>query len=125
MAEDVNSCNFSGNLTREPELRMTTNGTAILSFSVAVNSRRKVNGEWQDVASYPRMVMFGRRAEALSAYLHKGMKVFVTCSLQESAYEKDGRSTRSTEFIVDKLVMTGRKAEPEYKVEISDEELPF
>lgn len=124
MAEDINSCNFSGNITRDPELRMTTKGTAVLSFSLAVNSRRNNGGTWEDVASFPRLVVYGNRAEALSSYLHKGTKVFVTCSLRESTYERDGRQIRATEFVVDKLVMVGgRKTEPTIELDTSD--IPF
>lgn len=125
MAEDINSCNFSGNLTRDPELRMTTKGTAVLTFSVAVNSRRKSGEVWDDVPSFPRFVMYGNRAEALSAYLRKGTKVFVTCSLRESTYERDGRQVRSTEFVVDKLVMVGGKKKVEPAIELEATDIPF
>ena len=127
MANDINSCNFSGNLVRDPELRMTAGGTPILNFSIAVNTRKLVNGEWVDQPNFPRLVMFGKRAESLSAFLRKGSKVFVTCKLRESAYERDGRQVRATEFVVDELVMTGSKKQGpiQYAAEISDEEIPF
>ena len=51
----INRCILSGNLTRDPELRSTAGGTSVLSFSIAVNDRRKNSqtGEWED---YPNFV---------------------------------------------------------------------
>ena len=42
----INSVNITGNLTRDCEVRTTSGGTNVVSFGVAVNERRKVNGEW-------------------------------------------------------------------------------
>lgn len=125
MAEDINSCNFSGNITREPELRMTTNETQVLSFSLAVNSRRKRGGSWEDVANFPRFVLYGNRAEALKAYLHKGTKVFVTASLHEYPYERNGMKLRGTEFEVSKLVMVGGRKQAEPTIELDTSDIPF
>ena len=63
----INRVNISGNLTRDPELRQTTSGTAILRFGVAVNDRRRnQSGEWEDVPNFVDCVVFGNRAEPLS-----------------------------------------------------------
>lgn len=125
MAEDINSCHFSGNLTRDPELRMTTKGTAVLTFSVAVNGRRKSGEVWEDAPEFPRFVMYGNRAEALSACLRKGTKVFITSHHRESTYERDGRQVRSVEYIVDKLVMVGGKKKVEPAIELEATDIPF
>lgn len=125
MADDINSCHFSGNLTRDPELRMTTKGTAVLTFSVAVNGRRKSGEVWEDATEFPRFVMYGNRAEALSAYLRKGTKVFITSHHRESTYERDGRQVRSVEYIVDKLVMVGGKKKVEPAIELEATDIPF
>ena len=75
----INRVNISGNLTRDPELRVTGAGTSILSFGVAVNDRRRnpQSGEWEDYPNFVDCVVFGARAEPLSRFLSKGSKVAV------------------------------------------------
>ena len=76
MPSNINRVVISGNLTRDPEVRRTQGGMAIMSFGVAVNDRRKNNaGEWEDYANFIDCTMFGSRAEAISDYLSKGSKV--------------------------------------------------
>ena len=90
----INRVNISGNLTRDPELRMTGGGTQILSFGVAVNDRRRnpQSGEWEDVPNFVDCVVFGARAEPLSRFLSKGSKVAVEGKLRYSSWEtKDGQ----------------------------------
>ena len=73
----INRVVISGNLTRDPELRRTQSGMAILSFGVAVNDRRRnpQTGDWEDYANFIDCTMFGNRGESLSNILTKGMKV--------------------------------------------------
>ncbi|MDP2234443.1 MAG: single-stranded DNA-binding protein, partial [Actinomycetota bacterium] len=75
----INRVMISGNLTRDPELRSTASGMAVLSLGVAVNDRRKnqQTGEWEDQANFIDCTMFGTRAEAVSQYLSKGTKVAI------------------------------------------------
>ena len=90
----INRVNISGNLTRDPELRMTGSGTQILAFGVAVNDRRRnpQSGEWEDVPNFIDCVVFGARAEPLSRFLSKGSKVAVEGKLRYSSWEtKDGQ----------------------------------
>ena len=73
---NINRVVLTGNLTREPELRRTATGMAILDFGLAVNDRRKdENGEWTDYANFFDCTMFGTRAESVSGYLNKGNKI--------------------------------------------------
>lgn len=107
----INRAIISGNLTREPELRRSQSGTAILSFCVAVNDRRRNSqtGEWEDNANYIDCTMFGNRAESLSNILTKGMKVAVEGKLRWSQWERDGQKRSKIEVVVDELeFMTSR-----------------
>ena len=67
----INRVIISGNLTRDPELRQTQSGMAVLSFGVAVNDRRKnpSTGEWEDYPNFVDCTMFGARANSLAQYL--------------------------------------------------------
>lgn len=94
----INRVNITGNLTRNPELRSTAGGMAVLGFGVAVNDRRKnqQTGQWEDYPNFVDCTMFGNRAEALSRILRKGMKVAIEGKLRYSSWEdKNGGGRRS------------------------------
>lgn len=101
----INRATISGNLTRDAELRSTASGMPVLSFSVAVNDRRKNSqtGEWEDVPNFIDCTMFGTRAQSLSQYLTKGTKVAVEGKLRWSQWERDGQKRSKIEIIVDSL----------------------
>ena len=101
----INRVVISGNLTRDPELRRTQSGMAILGFGVAVNDRRRnpQTGEWEDYANFIDCTMFGMRGEALSNILTKGMKVAVEGKLRWSQWERDGQKRSKIEVIVDEV----------------------
>lgn len=109
MATDINRVIISGNLTRDPEVRSTASGMTVMSFGIAVNGRVKNNktGEWEDRADFVDCTMFGKRADSVSQYLSKGMKVFIDGSLRWSQWEKDGQKRSKHEVIVDDIVFTG------------------
>lgn len=103
----INRVTISGNLTRDPEVRTTASGMPIMSMGIAVNDRRKnpQTGEWEDYPNFIDCTMFGSRAESLSKYLSKGMKVAVEGKLRWSQWEaKDGSGKRSkVEVVIDNL----------------------
>ena len=101
----INRCILSGNLTRDPELRSTAGGTSVLSFSIAVNDRRKNSqtGEWEDYPNFVDCAMFGARAEAVGRFLAKGNKVAIEGKLRYSSWEKDGQRRSKLEVVVDEI----------------------
>ena len=101
----INRVIISGNLTRDPELRHTTSGTAVLAIGVAVNDRRRNNqtGEWEDYPNFVDCTMFGSRAEAISRYLSKGSKVAIEGKLRWSQWERDGQKRSKLEVIIDEI----------------------
>ncbi|MGI6126803.1 MAG: single-stranded DNA-binding protein [Planifilum sp.] len=107
----INRVIISGNLTRDPEIRHTTGGTAVLAIGVAVNDRRRnqQTGEWEDYPNFVDCTMFGSRADAVSRYLSKGSKVAIDGRLRWSQWERDGRKQSKLEVIVDDIeFMSGR-----------------
>lgn len=130
----INRVVLTGNLTREPELRRTANGMAVLNIGIAVNDRRKnpQSGEWEDYPNFLTCVMFGTRAESVSGYLHKGSKVAVEGKLRFSQWEKDGQKRSKIEVMIDDLeLLTPRNQAPATQAPIeatayyADENLPF
>lgn len=101
----INKVVISGNIGQEPELRSTASGMPVLSFSVAVNDRRKdSSGEWTDYVNWISCTMFGARAERVSRFLDKGSKVAVEGKLHYSQWEtKDGQKRSKIDVIVDEL----------------------
>lgn len=130
----INQVSITGNLTREPELRNTAGGTAVLSFGIAVNDRRKnASGQWEDVPNFFECVTFGNRATALSDILTKGMKVAVAGKLHYSSWEKDGQKHSKVDIIANDVeLMQNRKPQlqqdyqPQQQTQdVYDEYIPF
>ncbi len=107
----INRVNISGNLTRDPDLRQTSSGMAVLGFGVAVNDRRKnpQTGEWEDYPNFVDCTMFGSRAQSISGFLHKGDKVAIEGKLRWSSWEKDGQKRSKLEVIVDDVELMSRR----------------
>jgi single-strand DNA-binding protein len=101
----INSVVISGNLTRDPELRTTASGMAIMTFGIAVNDRRKNSqtGEWEDYANFVDCTMFGSRAQHLSEHLSKGSKVMIQGKLRYSSWEREGQKRSKLEVVIDDL----------------------
>lgn len=123
----INRVNISGNLTRDAELRRSQGGGGVLNFGVAVNDRRKVNDEWQDVPNYIDCVMFGQRAESLAQYLTKGTKVAVEGKLRYSSWEtRDGQHRSKVEVAVEEIeFMSRRERRPEPEPPAKTDDIPF
>ena len=98
----VNKVILIGNLTRKPELRQTQSQTSVTTLSIATNDRRKnSSGEYENVAEYHDVVVFGRTAENCELFLDKGRQVYIEGKLQTRKYtDKDGNERRKTEILV-------------------------
>lgn len=108
---NINKVIISGRLTRDPELRATTGGTAVLGLGMAVNDRRKnqQTGQWEDQTNFIDCTLFGSRAEALARVLSKGMLVCVEGHLRWSQWDtKDGQKRSKIEVIVDEIEIPSR-----------------
>lgn len=109
----INCVNLAGNVGRDPEMKFTQGGTAVLKFSVAINERRKVGEKWEDQVEWVNCVAWSKRAEGLAKVLTKGTPVAVVGKLRTRSWEdKDGNKRYSTEVHVDDVaLMGGRKRE--------------
>ncbi len=103
----LNRAQIIGNLTRDPELRNTSNGQSVANFSVATSSQwTDVNGQKQERTEYHSIVAWGKLAEICNQYLGKGRKVFVEGRLQTRDWETpDGQKRQRTEIIAENMIM--------------------
>jgi single-strand DNA-binding protein len=97
----VNRVFLTGRIGKDPELRYSAGGQAILAFSLATDERHKDrDGQWQSRPEWHRCVVFGRQAEGLDKILHKGKFLVVEGALRTREWEKDGSKRWSTEIVV-------------------------
>ena len=88
-----------GNLTKDPERSETRSGKAMCRFTIAVN--RKIAGEnGERVADFFNCSSWGKQAESISNYCHKGDKVFVRGTVQLRSYEDNQGITRTALDII-------------------------
>ena len=107
---DINSCTFTGRLTKDCETRSTQGGMTVTRFSFANNwystSTKK------EEASFFDAVMFGKMADSLSPYLKKGVAITLSGELRQQRFTtRDGRNASRDEIIVGSIKLQDRKDE--------------
>lgn len=95
----MNKLTIIGNLTADPEVRSTTTGKTVCNFTVAVNRRRKVDG--QPEADFFRVSVWNQLGEICGKYLAKGRKVSVIGSVSLRTWESNGKHGASLEVLAD------------------------
>ena len=76
-----------GNLTRDPELRYTSGGTAVASFGLAVNRKFKQGEEWKDEVCFVDITVWAKQGENCAEYLNKGSQAFIEGRLNYQTWE--------------------------------------
>lgn len=101
----LNKVFLIGNLTRDPELRYVPSGSAVATFTVAVNRVYKTQtGEKKEQTSFIRVVVWGRRGEVCGEYLSKGSPVFLEGRIQSRDWEtQDGQKRNTVEVVADNV----------------------
>lgn len=98
-----------GRLTRDPEVRYSASGSAVARFSLAVDRRFKREG--QPDADFFNCVSFGKQAEFVEKYLHKGVKVVIQGSLQNDNYQnREGQMVYRDQIMIDNIEFAESKA---------------
>jgi single-strand DNA-binding protein len=86
-----------GNLTKDPELRYTPQGTAVVNLRLAVNRRfRNRNQELKDEVCFVTVVVWDKQAEVCNQYLQKGRAIFAEGRLQSRSWEDSSGQKRNT-----------------------------
>lgn len=113
MARSLNKVSLIGNLTRDPELRYTPQGTPVCTFSVATNrSWTTDSGEKKEEADFHRIVAWNKLAELCSQLLTKGRKVYVEGRLSNRSWTgQDGAQRSITEIVINDMIILDSRRE--------------
>lgn len=108
MARSFNQVVLMGNLTRDPELRTTPNGTSVCSFSLALNrSYKDASGEWTEATDFVDIVAWAALGERVAQYLTKGRPALVNGRLQSRSWEQDGQKRSKLEVVAQDVTFLG------------------
>ena len=109
MARGFSKAIIIGNITKDPELRAISSGSQVCSFSVAVNrSFRGQDGSDKESVSFISCTAWGKAAEIISQYAHRGTGIMVSGRLEQRSYEaKDGSKRSTTEIVVEDFNFLG------------------
>lgn len=128
----MNKTILMGRITKDLDLKYTPQGTAVATFTLAVNRRFAKEGQQQ--ADFINCVAWRQQAEFLAKYFKKGSMVAIIGSIQTRSWDgTDGKKQYATEVIVDEVYFTGEKKEgvsdvapvfEEYDLD-NDGDLPF
>ena len=108
----MNKVILVGRLTKDPELRTTTSGKSVATFTVAIDRKFKQDG--QPDADFFNIISWGRQAEVISQYLGKGRQIALTGRLQTRSYNaQDGSKRYVTEVVLEEFDFIGSKQKNE------------
>lgn len=136
----INRVVLVGRLTKDPELRRTGNGTAVTSFTLAIDNRLKdANGQY--TTSFIPCVVWNQQAENCVRFVHKGSLVGIEGRLNQRTYQnKEGNNVQVIEVICDSVQYLDPKKQEEpsqeaptptvetsktKNVDVPDDDLPF
>jgi len=113
-----------GRLTKDPELRTTTNNTAVCNFTLAVNRRFAKEGQQQ--AGFINIVAWRATAEFCSKWFRKGQQVAVVGSIQTRSWDgEDGKKRYATDVVTNEVYFADSKKEStDYRDSYEPPEMP-
>ena len=96
----MNKVSLVGRMTKEPELKLTSNQKSYCNFTLAVDRKFKdANGQRQ--TDFINCIAWNQTATFISKYFHKGNRIGISGSIQTRSYEKDGNKTFVTEVLAE------------------------
>jgi len=124
-SRSLNKVQLIGNLTRDPELRYTPQGTAVCTFGLATNrSWTTEAGEKKEETEFHRIVAWNKLAELCSQLLFKGRRIFVEGRLQTRTWTgQDGSQRQVTEVVIEDMIILDSRRAPGAEPEVSPEEI--
>ncbi|MGP1588447.1 MAG: single-stranded DNA-binding protein [Oribacterium sp.] len=100
----MNKVILIGRLTRDPEIRYTNEGLSIARFSVAVDRISGKKDGNEQTADFPSVICFGKTAEFIEKYFHKGMRIGLEGRIQTGNYtNKEGQKVYTTDVVAERV----------------------
>ncbi len=138
----LNRVHLIGQVGKDPEIRYSQSGTAVVTFSLATNDyfKDKRTGEKVEKTAWHNLVAFGKIGELISEYVRKGSRLYLEGSLDYQQYEKDGEKKYITKIAVKDFNMldslsrnNNNSSNKDYEASVSDsvdssiedDEVPF
>lgn len=121
--KSVNKVILLGNVTRDPQLKTTTNGQSVATFGLATNRVWKdASGAKQSLPEYHNLVAWGQLAEFIDQNVKKGKPLFIEGYLKTRSWDNaEGTKIFRTEVVVENLVLVGPRPESERISEVPPE----
>lgn len=127
----MNNCSFIGRLGHDVSLRYSPDGNAVGRFSVALDNGKDRDGN-RKAPTWIECVCFGRTAEAIERFFHKGNRIGIVARAHNNDYiDKDGVSRKKIDFIVDHFDFTDEQEQPKREEpsggyrQLNDDEVPW
>lgn len=122
---NFNKVILMGNLTKDPELRYTSGGTAICNLGLAINRKYTQNNEQKEEVCFVTISVWGKQAENCTEYLNKGSSVLVEGRLRQNNWEtEDGQKRSRLEVVAESVQFLSKRQKQEY-TQNTDEDIPF
>ncbi|HUV43080.1 MAG TPA: single-stranded DNA-binding protein [Patescibacteria group bacterium] len=114
-ARSLNKVQLIGNLTRDPELRYTPQGTAVCTLGLATNRSWVTEaGDQKEDTEFHRIVAWNKLAEICSQLLFKGRKIYVEGRLKTRQWTaQDGNPRQTTEIVIDEMLILDSRQVPD------------
>ena len=133
----MNQANLIGRLTKDPDIRYTTadSPTCVARFTIAIDRMKGKDGK--KAADFPSCIAFGKTAEIIDKYVHKGDLVGISGHIQTGSFEgKEGQRIYTTDVVVDRIDLLSPRdksaGDDDYPVPeaamdgfLSDSDIPF
>ena len=113
MAEGVNKVILVGTLGFDPDHRVTSSGQAVATLRMVTNESYldRSSGQRKETSEWHRVVVWGKTADLVKQYLHKGRQVFIEGKLRTRDWEKDGQKRTTTEVMAQRVVFLGSRSD--------------
>ena len=118
----MNKVFLIGRLTKDPDLRYTQSGQAVVSFSLAVDrglskqKKQEMESMNRPTADFPRITVWGVQAENVSRYLKKGNQCAIDGKIQTGSYQdKDGKTVYTTDVVADRVEFLESRSDGQYQ----------
>jgi single-strand DNA-binding protein len=139
-AKSLNKVMLIGNLTRNPEIKVTPSGAQVCTFGLATNSRyKRPDGSYEELTNFHSIVAWSKLAEICAKKLRKGMKVYVEGELRTRQWEDDSNQRKQrTEVRITEMIMIRERSAGDddtdgeiaqevesTEIEVTADDLPF